>query len=115
MKALILVADGFEELSLFLPYYRLKLDKDAFVGVLDGERLTLPRKEFELLFHLASHEGRTQSREHLIEQLWGYDYPGDERTVDVHVKRLRDRFPESRSGIRIATIRGLGYRLERAS
>lgn len=92
---------------------RLLLDNEAFDVVADGERTSLPRKEFELLFHLASNEGRTLTRERLIEHLWGYDYEGDERTVDVHVKRLRDRFPEERFGFRIRTIRGLGYRLEK--
>ncbi len=90
----------------------LRLDRNGFTVSAGPERLTLPPKEFELLFHLGSYQGRTLTREHLIEQLWGYDYPGDERTVDVHVKRLRDRFPEGRYGFRIRTVRGLGYRLE---
>jgi DNA-binding response OmpR family regulator len=89
----------------------LELNRTSYEVTAEGERFTLPRKEFELLFHLGSYPGRTLSREHLIEQLWGYDYEGDERTVDVHVKRLRDRFGE-RYGFRIRTIRGLGYRLE---
>ncbi|AKU92343.1 response regulator transcription factor [Vulgatibacter incomptus] len=92
---------------------RLVLDRAAFDVRFEGARLTLPRKEFELLFHLAGQAGRTLTRDHLIEQLWGFDYEGDERTVDVHVKRLRDRFPEEQAGFRIRTIRGLGYRLEK--
>ncbi|MBW7461162.1 response regulator transcription factor, partial [Paenibacillus sepulcri] len=74
--------------------------------------MTIPLKEFELLFKLASYPGKTFSRELLIEQLWGFDYEGDERTVDVHIKRLRERFPEEQCRFRIQTIRGLGYRLE---
>ncbi|MGO4369657.1 response regulator transcription factor [Paenibacillus sp. 2TAB19] len=77
-----------------------------------GEKITLPPKEFELLFKLASYPGKTFSRDQLIEQIWGMDYAGDERTVDVHIKRLRDRFPEEKYRFRIVTIRGLGYRLE---
>jgi two-component system, OmpR family, response regulator len=77
-----------------------------------NEKLTLPLKEFELLFKLASYPGKTFAREQLIEDLWGYDYEGDERTVDVHIKRLRERFPEDYHSFKIATIRGLGYRLE---
>ena len=78
-----------------------------------GEReAALPRKEFELLFKLASLPGKTFTRDELIERIWGFDYEGDERTVDVHIKRLRERFPEERHGFRIRTIRGLGYRLE---
>ncbi|MFC5700105.1 response regulator transcription factor [Cohnella faecalis] len=90
----------------------LQLDRQTFQVTASEDRLTLPLKEFELLFKLASYPGKTFSREQLIEQIWGYDYEGDERTVDVHIKRLRERFPEERSGIRITTIRGLGYRLE---
>lgn len=73
---------------------------------------TIPLKEFELLFKMASYPGKTYSREQLIEEIWGYDYEGDERTVDVHIKRLRERFSEGDFPFRIQTIRGLGYRLE---
>ncbi|MFD0674934.1 response regulator transcription factor [Cohnella sp. GCM10027633] len=91
---------------------RVQLDRSTFqVSSVDG-KLTLPLKEFELLFKLASYPGKTFSREQLIEQIWGYDYEGDERTVDVHIKRLRERFGEDECGFRITTIRGLGYRLE---
>ena len=69
-------------------------------------------KEFELLYKLGSYPGQLFTRDHLIEQIWGMDYEGDERTVDVHVKRLRERFAEFESDFRIVTIRGLGYRLE---
>lgn len=91
---------------------RVQLDRSTFLVKLDDNSLTLPLKEFELLFKLASYPGKTFSREQLIEQIWGYDYEGDERTVDVHIKRLRERFEEEESGFRITTIRGLGYRLE---
>ncbi|MFP5115796.1 response regulator transcription factor [Bacillaceae bacterium C204] len=73
---------------------------------------TIPLKEFDLLFKLASYPGKTFSREVLIEDIWGYDYEGDERTVDVHIKRLRERFSEEEFPFRIQTIRGLGYRFE---
>jgi DNA-binding response OmpR family regulator len=88
------------------------LDRREF-AVIDGTtRVTLPLKEFELLFLLASDPGTTFSRDKLIERVWGFDYEGDERTVDVHIKRLRERFPEGEVPFRIVTIRGLGYRLE---
>jgi two-component system OmpR family response regulator len=74
--------------------------------------ITIPLKEFDLLFKLASYPGKTFSREVLIEDIWGYDYEGDERTVDVHIKRLRERFSEEKFPFRIQTIRGLGYRFE---
>lgn len=90
----------------------LTLDQKTYEVVYEGQSLPLPLKEFDLLFKLASYPGKTFSREQLIEQIWGYDYEGDERTVDVHVKRLRGRFPETASGFKITTVRGLGYRLE---
>lgn len=77
-----------------------------------GEQFTLPLKEFELLFLLASYPGKTFTREQLIEKIWGYDYEGDERTVDVHIKRLRGRFSNGHDDFQIRTVRGLGYRLE---
>lgn len=90
----------------------LTLDRKTFEVIDREQSLVLPLKEFELLFKLGSYTGKTFSRDQLIEQIWGYDYEGDERTVDVHIKRLRERFPEDRYSFRIHTIRGLGYRLE---
>lgn len=90
----------------------LVLRRDTFQCMNGAEEITLPRKEFELLFKMAGYPGKTFTRDQLIEQIWGYDYEGDERTVDVHIKRLRERFPENGHSFRISTIRGLGYRLE---
>ncbi len=90
----------------------LFLDRKSHHASFDGKDLSLPPKEFELLFKLASHPGRTLPREQLIEDIWGYDFEGDERTLDVHIKRLRDKFPEDRCSFKIRTVRGLGYRLE---
>jgi two-component system, OmpR family, response regulator len=90
----------------------LKLNRKTYEVFVGNDTMTLPLKEFELLFTLARYPCKTFSREHLIEVIWGYDYEGDERTVDVHIKRLRERFPEDQSQFKIKTIRGLGYRLE---
>ncbi|MFJ5771341.1 response regulator transcription factor [Psychrobacillus sp. NPDC093180] len=90
----------------------LQMNRNTYELVYLDENITLRLKEFELLFTLASYPGKTFSREQLIEEIWGFDYEGDERTVDVHIKRLRERFPEEESGFTIRTIRGLGYRLE---
>jgi DNA-binding response OmpR family regulator len=75
----------------------------------------IPMKEFELLFKLACSPSRTFSRDSLIEDIWGYDFEGNERTLDVHIGRLRERFPAETSGFKITTVRGLGYRLEVAT
>ncbi|PUA38040.1 DNA-binding response regulator [Paenibacillus elgii] len=75
------------------------------------EALSIPLKEFELLYKLAGTPGQIYTRGQLIDQIWGLDYTGDDRTVDVHIKRLRERF-EDTPDFRIETVRGLGYRLE---
>jgi len=90
----------------------LVMDRKTFEVKADGENITLPLKEFELLFKLASYPGKTLSRDQLIEDIWGYDFEGNERTLDVHINRLRERFPEQKYSFRIRTIRGLGYRME---
>lgn len=91
---------------------RLRMNRRSFEAGTEEETFTLPLKEFELLFRLASNSGRTLTREQLIEEIWGYDFEGNERTLDVHINRLRERFTEDKYGFRIRTIRGLGYRLE---
>ena len=93
----------------------LLIDRRTFDLAINGERITLPRKEFELLFKLAGTPGRTFTRDQLIEDIWGFDFAGNERTLDVHINRLRERFPEQFHSFRIRTVRGLGYRLEVSS
>ena len=90
----------------------LVIDKNRFIVEANSENITLPLKEFELLFALAGTPGKTFSRDSLIENIWGYDFDGNERTLDVHIGRLRDKFSKYEFGIKITTIRGLGYRLE---
>jgi DNA-binding response OmpR family regulator len=90
----------------------LLMDRKTFEATVHGASITLPRKEFELLFKLAGSPGRTFARDQLIEDIWGYDFEGNERTLDVHINRLRERFPEAKHSFKIRTIRGLGYRLE---
>lgn len=90
----------------------LFMDHKTHQVMVKGESLTLPLKEFELLFKLASYPEQTLAREDLIQDIWGYDFEGNERTLDVHINRLRERFPEGQYAFRITTIRGLGYRLE---
>lgn len=78
----------------------------------NGKTMILPLKEFELLAQLANYPNRIFSREQLIQLIWGNDYEGNDRTVDVHIKRLRERFTPMEAGFSINTIRGLGYKLE---
>ena len=93
----------------------LTLNKKTYEVIRKGESNVIPLKEFELLFLLASYPNKTFTRDQLIEKIWGFDYEGDERTVDVHIKRLRSRFKEDSSIFQIKTVHGLGYRLEKSS
>jgi two-component system OmpR family response regulator len=90
----------------------LTVDSTSHTVAVDGERTSIPLREFELLFKLGSFPGKTLSRNQLIEELWGFDFDGNERTLDVHIGRLRDRFVPEQFGFQILTIRSLGYRLE---
>ncbi|MBY9079343.1 response regulator transcription factor [Paenibacillus sp. HN-1] len=92
----------------------ISLDKTSYqVRFRDtGEAESIPLKEFELLAALASYPGKLHTRDELIQRIWGYDYEGDERTVDTHIKRLRVRFGAYEQDFAIVTLRGLGYRLE---
>ncbi|MFD2116696.1 response regulator transcription factor [Paenibacillus yanchengensis] len=90
------------------------LNRQTYKVTVDNEAFSLPLKQFELLYKLASQPGQVFTRDQLIEQVWGFDFDGDERTIDVHIKRLRERFATTKTpiSIHIETIRGLGYRLE---
>ncbi|MGN7298316.1 response regulator transcription factor [Ferdinandcohnia sp. SAFN-114] len=88
-----------------------KIDLETLTVSSNEGTVSLKKKECELLFMLASSPGKIFTRTQLIESLWGIDYEGDERTVDVHINRLRQRI-ESFSSLIITTVRGLGYRLE---
>lgn len=76
-----------------------------------GHKLEMPPKELELLYFLASQPNRVFTREQLLDQIWGYEYIGDTRTVDVHIKRIREKIHDH-DGWRIATIWGIGYKFE---
>lgn len=90
----------------------LFMNRKTYEVMVNGQSKTLPLKEFELLFKLGSFPGKTFSRDQLIEDIWGYDFDGNERTLDVHINRLRERFSNRDHCFKIKTIRGLGYRLE---
>ena len=79
---------------------------------LGDETINLPPKELELLYHLASHPNRVYTREQLLEEVWGFDYFGDSRTVDVHVKRLREKLEGFEDGWQLKTVWGVGYKFE---
>ncbi|HCT91693.1 MAG TPA: DNA-binding response regulator [Lachnospiraceae bacterium] len=92
-----------------IAYKNLILDPDNYSAVTDGQPLTLTRREFEILQELLTHQGRVLTRQNLLDRLWRYDFYGDERVVDTHIKNLRKK-----PGIDfIQTVRGVGYRVDK--
>ena len=89
----------------------LCISLETYAVTLDDKVIEMPPKEIELLYFLASHEGRVFTREQLLEQVWGFDFFGDSRTVDVHVKRIREKLGE-REAWQIKTVWGVGYKFE---
>ncbi|MGA4718623.1 response regulator transcription factor [Fictibacillus nanhaiensis] len=91
---------------------RTIINKKSYEVLIGDVTILLPLKEFELLYFLVSNPMQVFSRIQLIEHIWGLDYEGDERTVDVHIKRLRERFSKLTDDFQIKTVRGVGYLLE---
>lgn len=114
MRRRAVEAVGVESPSAGVTVGTVSLDPDEHLVTVDGRDMTLPLKEFELLHVLLVNAGRVLTREMLIDRVWGNDYVGDTKTLDVHIKRLRGKV-ESDPGQpeRIVTIRGLGYKYER--
>lgn len=94
--------------------YGLKLDLDKYQALIENQKLKLTKKEFEILYLLASNPTMVYSREMLLDKIWGYEYFGDSRTVDSHIKRLRAKLKEY-DQVAIETIRGVGYKLVRGN
>ena len=91
----------------------VRMDVERHVVSVDGEQVSLPLKEFELLEMLLRNAGRVLTRGQLIDRVWGSDYVGDTKTLDVHVKRLRSKIePDPSSPRHLVTVRGLGYKFE---
>ncbi len=95
-----------------LVFDRLTIDMDAFELIVDGKKVDTPPKEMELLFYLASSPNRVYTRNQLLDEVWGFDYFGDSRTVDVHVKRLREKLEGVSEKWSVKTVWGVGYKFE---
>ena len=93
-------------------YPDLMIDRSAFNVEIDGKETLMTPKELELLFYLASNPNKVFTRDQLLEQVWGTDYAGDSRTVDVHVKRLREKTETAVHNWQIKTVWGVGYKFE---
>ena len=95
-----------------LTFDRMVIDMDAFELIIDGKKVDAPPKEMELLFYLASTPNRVYTRNQLLDEVWGFDYFGDSRTVDVHVKRLREKLEGVSEKWSVKTVWGVGYKFE---
>ena len=95
-----------------LVFDKLIIDMDAFELTVDGKKVDTPPKEMELLFYLASSPNRVYTRNQLLDEVWGFDYFGDSRTVDVHVKRLREKLEGVSEKWSVKTVWGVGYKFE---
>ncbi len=95
-------------------YPGLMVDKSRYTVLVNGSEVDMPPKELELLFFLATHPNRVFTREQLLENVWGYDFYGESRTVDVHVKRIREKIDASgeHNAYQIKTVWGVGYKFE---
>ncbi len=101
-----------EKASRRLSFDKLTIDMDAFELTVDGQKVPTPPKEMELLYHLASTPNRVYTRNQLLDEVWGFDYFGDTRTVDVHVKRLREKLEGVSEKWELKTVWSVGYKFE---
>ncbi|WNX85367.1 response regulator transcription factor [Agathobaculum sp. NTUH-O15-33] len=95
-----------------ISFDKLTIDKQAYDLIIDGKRVDAPPKEIELLYFLASSPNRVFTRAQLLDDVWGFDYFGDTRTVDVHVKRLREKLEGVSDKWELKTVWGVGYKFE---
>ncbi|MGM9617897.1 winged helix-turn-helix domain-containing protein, partial [Butyricicoccus sp.] len=95
-----------------ISFDKLTVDKQAYDLIVDGKRVDAPPKEIELLYFLASSPNRVFTRAQLLDDVWGFDYFGDTRTVDVHVKRLREKLEGVSDKWELKTVWGVGYKFE---
>ncbi len=95
-----------------LEFDKLIINLDSYELVVDGVKIDTPPKEMELLLHLASAPNRVYTRNQLLDEVWGFDYFGDSRTVDVHIKRLREKLEGVSDQWRLKTVWGVGYKFE---
>jgi two-component system, OmpR family, response regulator ResD len=95
-----------------LEFDKLTINLDSYELVVDGKKVEAPPKEMELLYHLASSPNRVFTRNQLLDEVWGFDYFGDSRTVDVHIKRLREKLEGVSDKWSLKTVWGVGYKFE---
>ena len=97
-----------------LTFDKLVINLDSYELIVDGKKIDTPPKEMELLYHLAATPNRVYTRNQLLDEVWGFDYFGDSRTVDVHIKRLREKLEGVSDQWALKTVWGVGYKFELA-
>ncbi len=112
VKAVLRRTMNSEGIAEEVVYPQLVINKSDYSITYQGKKADVPPKELELFYFLASHPNQVFTREQLLERLWGYDFMGDTRTVDVHVKRLREKFSDEAARWEIKTVWGVGYKFE---
>lgn len=112
VEAVLRRTTGAAPTSRRLVFDKLIIDMDAFELIVDGKKVDTPPKEMELLYHLASSPNRVYTRNQLLDEVWGFDYFGDSRTVDVHIKRLREKLEGVSNQWELKTVWGVGYKFE---
>ena len=95
-----------------LTFDKLVINLDSYELIVDGKKIDTPPKEMELLYHLAATPNRVYTRNQLLDEVWGFDYFGDSRTVDVHIKRLREKIENVSDQWALKTVWGVGYKFE---
>ncbi|CAG9353764.1 response regulator transcription factor [Clostridium perfringens] len=111
VKAVMRRYSGEEPDNVVLNFPGLTIDANSYKVIYNGEEVKTPPKEFELLHYLASNKNKVFTRDQLLCEVWGYDYPGDSRTVDVHIKRLREKLNGGEEW-QLETVWGVGYKFE---
>ena len=112
LKAVLRRSEKVEEAPNEVSFEKLNINMDTFELKLDGEVMKIPPKELELLFYLCSHPNKVFTRDQLLDQVWGYEFFGDSRTIDVHIKRLREKIDKYSDLWELKTVCRVGYKFE---
>lgn len=108
LKALLRRYDAKESKSSFLDVGNIQIDRERYLIIFNGKEMAVPRKEFELLYLLASKPGKVFKRDEILNEIWGRDIIVGDRTIDVHIRKLREKLGEDL----IKTVKGIGYKFE---
>lgn len=101
-----------EQQNAELVFDGLKIDRETYEVYLEDTKIEMPPKEFELLFFLAKNKNKVFTRDQLLDEIWGYEFFGDSRTVDVHIKRIREKIETEGRKWQLKTVWGVGYKFE---